>query len=186
MRPFADVLAGQVRMVRDLGRSLGKQVRLEIEGEKTQVDRDVLEKLEAPLTHLLRNAVDHGIEMPDQRLLAGKPAEGLIRLRASHQAGLLVLELSDDGNGVDLERLRGPLSSRHLSTLETVCEPERRGTADVPGSCRVSACATRLPEVSGARRRTGCGAASWSASCAARWCWSRRRGRAVVFTWRCR
>ena len=119
MRPFADVLAGQVRMVRDLGRSLGKQVRLEIEGEKTQVDRDVLEKLEAPLTHLLRNAVDHGIETPEQRMLAGKPAEGLIRLRASHQAGLLVLELSDDGNGVDLERLRGTIVDRHLSPLET-------------------------------------------------------------------
>ncbi|MPQ86264.1 hybrid sensor histidine kinase/response regulator [Pseudomonas sp. MAFF 730085] len=119
MRPFADVLVGQARMVRDLGRSLGKKVRLEIEGEKTQVDRDVLEKLEAPLTHLLRNAVDHGIEMPDQRLLAGKPAEGLIRLRASHQAGLLVLELSDDGNGVDLERLRGTIVDRHLSPLET-------------------------------------------------------------------
>jgi len=119
MRPFADVLGGQVRMVRDLGRSLGKQVRLEIEGEKTQVDRDVLEKLEAPLTHLLRNAVDHGIEMPEQRLLAGKPAEGLIRLRASHQAGLLVLELSDDGNGVDLERLRGTIVDRHLSPVET-------------------------------------------------------------------
>jgi two-component system sensor histidine kinase and response regulator WspE len=119
MRPFADVLAGQARMVRDLGRSLGKQVRLEIEGEKTQVDRDVLEKLEAPLTHLLRNAVDHGIEAPEQRLLAGKPVEGLIRLRASHQAGLLVLELSDDGNGVDLERLRGTIVDRHLSTLET-------------------------------------------------------------------
>jgi len=119
MRPFADVLAGQVRMVRDLGRSLGKQVRLEIEGEKTQVDRDVLEKLEAPLTHLLRNAVDHGIEMPEKRLLAGKPAEGLIRLRASHQAGLLVLELSDDGNGVDLERLRGTIVDRHLSPVET-------------------------------------------------------------------
>ncbi|MDY7064794.1 Sensor histidine kinase RcsC [Pseudomonas extremaustralis] len=119
MRPFADVLAGQVRMVRDLGRSLGKQVRLEIEGEKTQVDRDVLEKLEAPLTHLLRNAVDHGIEMPEQRILAGKPAEGLIRLRASHQAGLLVLELSDDGNGVDLERLRATIVDRHLSPPET-------------------------------------------------------------------
>ncbi|MGX9759407.1 hybrid sensor histidine kinase/response regulator [Pseudomonas sp. WS 5412] len=119
MRPFADVLAGQARMVRDLGRSLGKQVRLEIEGEKTQVDRDVLEKLEAPLTHLLRNAVDHGIEMPEQRLLAGKPAEGLIRLRASHQAGLLVLELSDDGNGVDLARLRDSIVERNLSPLET-------------------------------------------------------------------
>ncbi|MGO4000223.1 hybrid sensor histidine kinase/response regulator [Pseudomonas fluorescens] len=122
MRPFADVLTGQVRMVRDLGRSLGKQVRLEIEGEKTQVDRDVLEKLEAPLTHLLRNAVDHGIEMPEQRLLAGKPAEGLIRLRASHQAGLLVLELSDDGNGVDLERVRRSIVERQLSPAETAAQ----------------------------------------------------------------
>ncbi|WDG80143.1 hybrid sensor histidine kinase/response regulator [Pseudomonas chlororaphis] len=122
MRPFADVLVGQVRMVRDLGRSLGKQVRLEIEGEKTQVDRDVLEKLEAPLTHLLRNAVDHGIETPEQRLLAGKPAEGLIRLRASHQAGLLVLELSDDGNGVDLERVRQSIVERQLSPAETAAQ----------------------------------------------------------------
>lgn len=68
---------------------------------------------------MLRNAVDHGIEMPEQRLLAGKPAEGLIRLRASHQAGLLVLELSDDGNGVDLERLRASIVERNLSPLET-------------------------------------------------------------------
>jgi two-component system sensor histidine kinase and response regulator WspE len=119
MRPFADVLAGQARMVRDLGRSLGKQVRLEIEGEKTQVDRDVLEKLEAPLTHLLRNAVDHGIETPEQRLLVGKPAEGLIRLRASHQAGLLVLELADDGAGVDLERVRRSVVARGLSPEHT-------------------------------------------------------------------
>ncbi|WP_149087416.1 hybrid sensor histidine kinase/response regulator [Pseudomonas prosekii] len=122
MRPFADVLSGQVRMVRDLGRDLGKQVRLEIEGEKTQVDRDVLEKLEAPLTHLLRNAVDHGIETPEQRLLAGKPAEGLIRLRASHQAGLLVLELSDDGNGVDLEKVRRSIIERQLSPAETAAQ----------------------------------------------------------------
>ena len=122
MRPFADVLVGQERMVRDLGRALGKQIRLEIEGEKTQVDRDVLEKLEAPLIHLLRNAVDHGIETPEQRLLAGKPAEGLIRLRISHQAGLLVLELSDDGAGVDLDRLRRTIVERQLSTEETVAQ----------------------------------------------------------------
>ncbi|MGN8274971.1 hybrid sensor histidine kinase/response regulator [Pseudomonas sp. SMV71] len=119
MRPFADVLSGQVRMVRDLGRSLGKQVRLEVEGEKTQVDRDVLEKLEAPLTHLLRNAVDHGIESPEQRMLAGKPAEGVIRLRASHQAGLLVLELADDGAGVDLEKVRRSVVERGLSPEHT-------------------------------------------------------------------
>ena len=122
MRPFADVLTGQSRMVRDLGRSLGKQVRLDIDGEKTQVDRDVLEKLEAPLTHLLRNAVDHGIESPERRLVAGKPLEGQIRLRASHQAGLLVLEISDDGGGVDLGHLRQSIVERQLSPAETVAQ----------------------------------------------------------------
>lgn len=122
MRPFADVLAGQSRMVRDLGRSLGKQVQLQVEGEKTQVDRDVLEKLEAPLTHLLRNAVDHGIELPERRLLAGKPVDGTLRLRASHQAGLLILELSDDGAGIDLERLRRSIVERALSPAETVAQ----------------------------------------------------------------
>lgn len=122
MRPFADVLTGQSRMVRDLGRSLGKQVHLQIEGEKTQVDRDVLEKLEAPLTHLLRNAVDHGVELPERRLLEGKPADATIRLRASHQAGLLILELSDDGAGIDLERLRRGIVERALSPAETVAQ----------------------------------------------------------------
>ncbi|MDZ4018093.1 hybrid sensor histidine kinase/response regulator [Pseudomonas sichuanensis] len=122
MRPFADVLTGQSRMVRDLGRSLGKPVRLLVEGEKTQVDRDVLEKLEAPLTHLLRNAVDHGIELPERRLLAGKPSEGTVRLRASHQAGLLILELADDGAGIDLERLRRSIVERALSPAETVAQ----------------------------------------------------------------
>ncbi|MCY1412118.1 Gliding motility regulatory protein [compost metagenome] len=120
MRPFADVLTGQSRMVRDLGRSLGKPVRLVVEGEKTQVDRDVLEKLEAPLTHLLRNAVDHGIELPERRLLAGKPEEGVMRLRASHQAGMLSLELIDDGAGIDLERLRSSIVERALSPADTV------------------------------------------------------------------
>ncbi|WP_166360039.1 hybrid sensor histidine kinase/response regulator [Pseudomonas akapageensis] len=122
MRPFADVLAGQARMVRDLGRSLNKQVRLEVEGDKTQVDRDVLEKLEAPLTHLLRNAVDHGIESPERRILVGKPAEGLIRLRASHQAGMLVLMIEDDGAGIDLEHLRRSIVERQLSPADTVAQ----------------------------------------------------------------
>ncbi|RMR74445.1 Sensor histidine kinase/response regulator [Pseudomonas savastanoi pv. fraxini] len=122
MRPFADVLNGQARMVRDLGRELGKQVRLQIEGEKTQVDRDVLEKLDAPLTHLLRNAVDHGIESPEKRAASGKDPEGLIRLQASHQAGLLVVELSDDGGGVDLERLRQSIVERKLSPAETAAQ----------------------------------------------------------------
>ncbi|TWE05306.1 two-component system sensor histidine kinase and response regulator WspE [Pseudomonas sp. AG1028] len=119
MRPFADVLAGQERMLRDLSRSLGKQVRLVVEGESTQVDRDVLERLEAPLTHLLRNALDHGIETPERRLAQGKPAEGQILIRARHHAGMLLLELRDDGGGVDLEKLRQAVISRGFATEQT-------------------------------------------------------------------
>ena len=119
MRPFGDGLGGMARMVRDLGRSLGKQVRLEIDGESTQVDRDILDKLDAPLMHLLRNAVDHGIEMPMDRIEAGKPPEGLIRLSARHAAGMLLIELSDDGGGISLDRLRVEVVQRKLTNAET-------------------------------------------------------------------
>ncbi|TFZ33427.1 hybrid sensor histidine kinase/response regulator, partial [Pseudomonas syringae] len=115
MRRFADVLNGQARMVRDLGRELGKQVRLQIEGEKTQVDRDVLERLDAPLTHLLRNAVDHGIESPENRVASGTDPEGLIRLQAPPQAGLPVFELSTYGGCGDPERLRQHIIVSKLS-----------------------------------------------------------------------
>ncbi|PSB10184.1 hybrid sensor histidine kinase/response regulator, partial [filamentous cyanobacterium Phorm 46] len=84
MRPFADGVPAFPRMLRDLARQLGKQVKFEVVGKSTQVDRDILEKLEAPLTHILRNALDHGIEAPEPRLAAGKPAEGTIRLEAAH------------------------------------------------------------------------------------------------------
>ena len=119
MRPFGDGVGGMARMVRDLGRSLGKQVRLEIEGEDTQVDRDILEKLDAPLMHLLRNAVDHGIESPAQREQAGKPAEGLITLSARHSAGMLLVELADDGSGISLDHLREEVVERKLTNAET-------------------------------------------------------------------
>ena len=119
MRPFGDGVGGMARMVRDVGRTLGKQVRLEIEGESTQVDRDILEKLDAPLMHLLRNAVDHGIEMPQDRLAAGKPAEGRIRLSARHAAGMLLIELADDGAGISLDRLRVEVVQRKLASSET-------------------------------------------------------------------
>jgi two-component system sensor histidine kinase and response regulator WspE len=106
MRPFSDALPGYPRMVRDLAHSLGKAARLEIEGAATQVDRDILEKLEAPLTHLLRNAVDHGLETPEQRTAAGKPAEGRITLAARHISGMLEITVADDGAGIDIEKLR--------------------------------------------------------------------------------
>ena len=114
MRPFADGVQGFPRMVRDVARSLGKQVRLEIVGETTQVDRDILAKLDAPLGHLLRNAVDHGLESPDERRAAGKPAEGVVRLEARHSAGALQVSISDDGRGVDLDKLRRSVVERNL------------------------------------------------------------------------
>src|SRR5262249_33510533 len=106
MRPFRDGSSGFPRMVRDMAPRLDKQVRLEWLGQDTPVDRDILEKLEAPLTHLLRNAVDHGIEPPAERKAGGKPESGLVRVEASHRAGTLVITVSDDGNGIDVERLR--------------------------------------------------------------------------------
>jgi two-component system sensor histidine kinase and response regulator WspE len=118
MRPFADGVRNFPRTVRDLGRALGKQARLELAGEATQVDRDILEKLETPLGHLLRNAVDHGIESPDERRAAGKPAEGAIHLEARHSAGTLQIIVSDDGRGIDLDQLRRTVVERNLTNAE--------------------------------------------------------------------
>lgn len=118
MRPFADGVQAFPRMVRDLGRSLGKQVTLKIFGETTQVDRDVLEKLDAPLGHLLRNAVDHGIESPPERRAADKPAEGVVQLEARHSAGALQIIVSDDGRGIDLDELREAVVGRNLTKAD--------------------------------------------------------------------
>ncbi|MEQ6340557.1 MAG: hybrid sensor histidine kinase/response regulator [Gammaproteobacteria bacterium] len=114
MRPFADGIHGFSRMVRDVARSLGKDVQLEIAGQETMVDREILEKVEAPLNHLLRNAVDHGVEMPDERIKAGKPAKGTLYLSAYHQSGMLSIVLDDDGRGVDLDKLRKKVLDRGL------------------------------------------------------------------------
>jgi two-component system sensor histidine kinase and response regulator WspE len=118
MRPFADGVHAFPRMVRDLALSLGKQVKLDIIGETTQVDRDILGKLDAPLGHLLRNAVDHGVESPDERRAAGKPAEGVLRLEARHSAGALHVSISDDGRGVDLDKLRRAVVERNLVDVQ--------------------------------------------------------------------
>ncbi len=118
MRPFADGVGGFPRMVRDVARQLGKEARFEIVGESTQVDRDILDKLEAPLGHLLRNALDHGLEAPAARLAAGKPAAGLIRLEARHSAGRLLVTVEDDGRGVDLEQLRAAVVRKKLTVSE--------------------------------------------------------------------
>ena len=120
MRPFGDGVHGFPRMVRDLARQLGKNVHFEIVGQRTNVDREVLEKLEAPLTHLIRNAVDHGLDTPEERTSAGKSEQGRLIVEARHASGMLSITVTDDGRGVDLERLKRKIIERKLQTADIV------------------------------------------------------------------
>jgi two-component system sensor histidine kinase and response regulator WspE len=119
LRPFSEGITGVTRLVRDTARMLGKQVRVEIVGENTRIDRDILEKLEAPISHLITNAIDHGIEAPADRAAAGKPAEANLRLHARHENGRLVVTVREDGQGIDIERVRERVIERKLAAQET-------------------------------------------------------------------
>lgn len=119
MRPFSDGLTAFPRMVRDVAHSLGKEAVLHAVGSGTQVDRDIIERLDAPLGHLLRNAVDHGIEAPEARRAAGKPTEGVVRIEAHHSAGMLQIVLSDDGGGIDPEQIRARVARRGHADEQT-------------------------------------------------------------------
>jgi two-component system, chemotaxis family, sensor histidine kinase and response regulator WspE len=119
MRPFVDGVQGLPRMVRDIARQLDKQVKLQIVGQSTLVDRDILKKLEAPLTHMLRNAIDHGIEPAHEREAAGKSIVGNIRLEAFHRGGMLAISVADDGRGIDPDLMRQKIVDRNLASLET-------------------------------------------------------------------
>ncbi len=114
MRPLGEGLKGLPRLVRDVARTLDKKVSFTLRGAETPVDRDILEKLQAPVHHLLRNAVDHGIESPAVRQQRGKPEEGRVVLRASHHMGMLSLQLEDDGGGIDPVLLRQRAVEREL------------------------------------------------------------------------
>jgi two-component system sensor histidine kinase and response regulator WspE len=136
MRPFSDGVRRFPRMVRDLARSLGKEIKLEIYGENTQVDRDILERLETPVAHLLRNAVDHGCEPVETRRRVGKSAECTIGLEARHSAGVLLVTVTDDGGGVDPERVRRAVVEKHLATAavaEKLTESELLEFLFLPG-----------------------------------------------------
>lgn len=119
MRPFADGVQGFPRMIRDLAKALGKKLDFQVLGAPTPVDRDILEKLEAPLTHLLRNAIDHGLENPTERTLAGKPPVGRLSIEAAHRAGMLQIVVRDDGKGINTELLRTKIVERGYTTRET-------------------------------------------------------------------
>ncbi|XZN91306.1 MAG: response regulator [Microcoleus sp.] len=148
MRPFADGIQGFPRMLRDLARQLSKQVKFEVVGKSTQVDRDILEKLEAPLTHILRNALDHGIEPPEARLAAGKSPQGTIRLEASHRGGMLSIVVSDDGRGIELDKLREKIVSKEMVSAEMAAkltESELMDFLFLPGFSTAS----QVTEISG-------------------------------------
>ncbi|MCE2885216.1 MAG: hybrid sensor histidine kinase/response regulator [Planctomycetaceae bacterium] len=118
MRPFADATGALPRTVRDLTRALGKDARLEVVGESVPVDRDILARLDAPLNHMLRNAIDHGIETPEERRAAGKPPQATLRVEARHHAGQLRIRVSDDGRGIDLEALRARIVRKQLASSD--------------------------------------------------------------------
>ena len=146
--PFSELVGSFHRMVRDLARELGKKVALQVEGGDTEVDKGILEGLRAPILHLLRNALDHGIEPVEERAQKGKPREGCIILRASHRGMRFVVEVSDDGRGIDIERTRLRAGELGLYSRERLAQMESADLIELlfrPGFTTAS----RVTEISG-------------------------------------
>ena len=118
MQPIGNVWNKFPRVVRDLAQTCGKQVRLEMEGRETDLDKTLIEAIKDPLTHLVRNAIDHGIERPEVRVALGKSAEGLLLLRAYHEGGQVNIEITDDGGGIDSGRIKAKAIERGFITPE--------------------------------------------------------------------
>jgi two-component system chemotaxis sensor kinase CheA len=136
MQPIESVWSKLPRIVRDLSVFVGKQVKLEMMGAETELDRSVIEAIKDPLTHLVRNALDHGIEAPDVRVAKGKPAEGRLTLRAYHDGGQVNLEISDDGAGIDPKRIGAKAIEQGLLTVEQLAALTERDVVNmifVPG-----------------------------------------------------
>jgi two-component system chemotaxis sensor kinase CheA len=119
MLPVGTVFGGLTRMVRDLAISAEKKVDLVVVGQDTEIDRTVIERIRDPLVHLLRNAVDHGIETPEERRAAGKPETGTLKLSAAHAEGYIVISVEDDGRGLDIEKIKSTVVAKGLVTSET-------------------------------------------------------------------
>ena len=124
MLPISNVFSRFPRLVRELSGRLGKRVEIRMSGESTELDRGLIEKISDPLTHLVRNAVDHGMETPQARLAAGKPEVGVINLRASQRGGNIVIEVTDDGRGLDTERIRARAAERGRVIAPDACDQD--------------------------------------------------------------
>jgi len=118
MQPISNLWSKFPRIVRDLAAQCGRQVNLVLEGQETELDRSLLEAIKDPLIHMVRNAVDHGIESPEVRVMRGKPPAGRLHLRAFHEGGLVIVEISDDGAGIDLTRVRLKAVEQELLTSD--------------------------------------------------------------------
>ena len=123
-QPIGSVFSRVPRILRELTASTGKHVRLEVSGESTELDKTVIERLGEPLTHLIRNAVDHGIEPAEARLAAGKPAEGTLTLSAEHKSGRILIRIGDDGRGIDRDRVLAKAIEKGLVAPDAVLSKE--------------------------------------------------------------
>ncbi|MFV3413827.1 chemotaxis protein CheA [Pseudomonas nitroreducens] len=133
MLPISFIFSRFPRLVHDTSARLGKQVELILQGEHTELDKSVIEKLSDPLTHIVRNSIDHGIETPAERLAAGKPAQGSVKLAASHQGGSVVVEISDDGRGLSRERILAKAREKGLAVHDGMSDAEVWQLIFMPG-----------------------------------------------------
>jgi two-component system chemotaxis sensor kinase CheA len=136
MQPVGALFSKFPRLVRDLARDLGKEIQLKLEGNEVEIDKTILEGLSDPLTHMVRNSVDHGIESPADRVAAAKPAAGSILLRASHQAGQVVIEIADDGKGLAVEKIAASSLAKGNITreqLQAMSDREKMALIFMPG-----------------------------------------------------
>ena len=124
MMPISMVFSRFPRVVRDLSRKLGKQVELKLSGENTELDKGLIERIADPLTHLIRNSLDHGIEGPERRRQAGKPETGTITLNAAHQGGYIIIEVGDDGAGLNRDKILSKARERGLAVSDTMSDGE--------------------------------------------------------------
>ncbi len=131
MQPIGNIWSKFPRIVRDLALACNKQVRIEMEGKETELDKTIIEAIKDPLTHLVRNAVDHGVETPEVRRAAGKGPEGLLFLRAFHEGGQVNIEISDDGAGLNYEKIRNKARQKGLITADQATRMTERELANL-------------------------------------------------------
>ncbi len=148
LQPIGNVWSKFPRMVRDVAQGCGKQVRIELEGKETGLDKSIIEAIKDPLTHLVRNAVDHGIEPPDVRIAAGKPPEGRLLLRAFHEGGQVIIEITDDGAGLNLEKIRQKAIEKGFLHADQAARTDEREIANLIFSPGLST-AEKVTKVSG-------------------------------------